>query len=274
MIGYDSMFAGFMATPAIAVSMCSMPQAIFEFKQSTLLKRIGSTPIRPWMFLGAAGAYYVLIMIIGIIFSFLMSLAIFSGNFTVGRATSFGSSNLPLLALSIKSTLSAINWGGFIWGNIMNIMVGVTFGLMFVSVCKSGAMISGIGIPVLIISSFVTGQYIPMAMLKSGDGVLYNLGYITPFKGSIGLMLESFSGSWGVEPVFNAAGVLDHYQTVVTGQLNIFDIYEKYYIFGMGPTDSPILVFSVADNVLNLVLPFVWSALFIGISFKFFKWNV
>lgn len=279
MIGYDRMFAGFMATPAVAVSMCSMPQAIFEFKQSTLLKRIGSTPIRPWMFLFAAGAFYVLIMILGTIFSFLMALAIFSGNFSVGREifdtfSMGGNPVAPLIAPSIQAILNGINWGGFIWGNIMNIMVGVTLGLMFVSLCKSSSMVSGVGIPVLLISGFITGQYLPISMIKDGGGILYDIGYITPFKGPIGLMLEAWNGDFDIQAIKNTSGVVDHYQTVITNQLNIFDIHEKFYIFANNPMDEKIVVFTVADNVLNLVLPFVWSGLFVGISIKFFKWSV
>jgi len=31
----------------MAIALTSMPQAIYEFKRSSLLKRIGATPIKP-----------------------------------------------------------------------------------------------------------------------------------------------------------------------------------------------------------------------------------
>lgn len=46
MLGYDQILGGSLIVPSMSVAMCSMPQAIFEFKKSSLLKRIGVTPIK------------------------------------------------------------------------------------------------------------------------------------------------------------------------------------------------------------------------------------
>jgi hypothetical protein len=47
----------------VAIACISLPTAIFEFKKSTILKRIGASSIRPKSFLAYTAIFYLIIMI-------------------------------------------------------------------------------------------------------------------------------------------------------------------------------------------------------------------
>lgn len=276
LIGYQSMFAALISISSIAVALAAMPQAIFEFKQSTLLKRIGITPIKPWMFLLTAAGYYVGIMIIGTIITFSLSLLIFMGNFDVGKEIAKTTvqipgvlapvTDVPVLAFSISDILANTNWGGFIWSLLMCIIISTSLGMMIMSVSKNIMMISGLGVPILILSQFLAGQVLPFSMLRPVDALWY-MSYITPLKPAVSMLVESSQGTFKslYDPANNVVNLLP------TGSINIFDINSQFHVMETTRFDKP--VFSVAENVLNLILPFVWTGLFVFISLKKFKWT-
>ena len=298
LLGYDQVFAGSLAIPAMAVGLTAMPQAIFEFKKSVLLKRIGVTKIKPWMFLLAIALFYVLVMFVATFFCVAIGIAIFSGYMNSGREIannlsmpiSIANTNSNIMynlyAPSLKTVLDTVNWGGFIWGTIMNIIVSVSIGLFLVSVVKTSLGIQALGIPILIISQFLSAQVLPLGMVKS-VGAMWGLSYITPFKYSTGLFLESFNGSVGTmevngELLIKMDGLPISIANVVTfekpldltacfNSSNIFDINSPVYTYYDGP--EAIKVFGKEDKIVNLVMPFVWTGIFGGLSVKFFKWG-
>ena len=72
----------------------------------------------------------------------------------------------------------------------MNIFVATSIGLMLVSVLKSSLAIQALGIPILIISQFLSAQVLPIPMVREVDAMYY-LSYISPFKYSTGLMINA-----------------------------------------------------------------------------------
>lgn len=147
MLGYDQVSAGSLAIPAMAVGLTAMPQAIFEFKKSALLKRIGVTKIKPWMFLTAISLFYVVIMFLATFFCVAIGIGIFAGYWNSGREIADnlirnipnikGGIQYSLYAPSLHTVLEHVNWGAFIWGVIMNILISVSMGLFLVSVMKT-----------------------------------------------------------------------------------------------------------------------------------------
>ena len=288
MLGYDQVFAGSLAIPAMAVGLTAMPQAIFEFKKSVLLKRIGVTKIKPWMFLTAIGSFYVLIMFVATFFCVAVGIGIFAGYMNSGReiadnlVMNVNDSQImyTLYAPTLKTVLDNVNWGGFVWGTIMNIITSVSIELLLVSVVKTSLGIQALGIPILIISQFLSAQVLPIGMVRSVDA-MWGLSYITPFKYSTALMLESFNGTaidnHGTVAVAGLTqGLTENVDktidlTIKIQSSNIFNINSNVYTYYKGP--DIINVYSKADKVVNLVLPFVWTALFGGLSVKFFKWG-
>ncbi|MGL5630668.1 MAG: hypothetical protein ACRDCG_02765 [Mycoplasmoidaceae bacterium] len=261
LLGYYSVFSGIIAISAIATALTSMPQAIFEFKKSSLLKRIGATPIKPWMFLFAVASFYIFIMIIGTIFSILVSFAIFSGNWTKGKLL-MGSQNIYIP--SMLATLKNVSWASFIFANLLNIFVASTIGLLLSSISKSTVMLQGMGVPILVISQFLSAQVLPLTMVHDIPAIWY-LGYISPFKSTTALMIQSWNGLSTIEP--NGKNF-----QIVLSSFNIFNINDQYQMFASGKSE-PTNIFYKPERILNLVLPFSWIIVLSFVSVKTFKWN-
>lgn len=283
LLGYAGMFGGLIIISSMSVSLTSMPQAIFEFKNSTLLKRIGVTPIKPWMFLLTATIYYTIIMIIATFFAMACGILIFIGNMDVGKQITKifvppGASIdaiAPLVSYSFKTLLSSINWGTFTFSLLLNILVGTSLGLFLVAISKSIMTLEGISVPVLIISEFLAAQALPLDMVRDIDAIWY-LGYITPFKSTTALMFQSLNPSViGVSGLLNATASFPngYYEMIVTDTpFNFFDLNSIYYVANSSSLDR-MEVFSYPERILNLILPFIWIIFFSGLTIKFFKWS-
>ncbi|WP_022935086.1 hypothetical protein ACJA28_03205 [Mesomycoplasma moatsii] len=288
MLGYDQVLGGILSIPTATVSLTILPVALFEFKSSSLLKRIGVTSIKPWMFMLAISSYYIIVMILGTIFTLLMAMIIFSGYFNEGRLIETvvvpnqngGTMNMDIIAPSFNEVLKHVNWGGFIWANLMNIIVSTSLGLLISSLCKSTLSIQGISIPILILSEFLAAQVLPIGMVKEINA-LYYLSYITPFKYTSGLIVESWTGSMIVDYNSFVADVSKNAVVNMTydSTQNIFNINESFYTFyknfssGTADINHGMLIFDKADKVANLIMPFVFTGLFTGIALKRFKWS-
>ncbi|MGL4343444.1 MAG: hypothetical protein ACRCRZ_02685 [Metamycoplasmataceae bacterium] len=270
MLGYNELFGGTLAISSMSVALTSMPQTIFEFKRSSLLKRIGVTPIKPWMFLLIISGFYFLVMIISTFWVVGISSLIFIGNWDVGRVISdklVGTETINILAPSLSNIFANVNWGGFIFSIITNIIVGISVGFVLVSFAKTSIFIQAIGIPILIISQFLSAQVLPIDMVKSSEFMWY-LSYLSPFKYSTGMMIESWGGIPGA-PILDGTNI----QTIINGVSNPFNLNQIYEILDPNGKGNNIEIFNFTDKLLNILMPFIFSGVFYTISLKFFKWS-
>lgn len=288
LLGYDQLLAGALSIPSMAVGLIAMPQAIFEFKKSVLLKRIGVTKIKPWMFLIAISMFYISIMVLSTIFCLLMSMAIFANYWDVGKELlsqypnfiNDSSTTINIYSISLKNMLSNVNWLEFIYGVLMNILVATSLGLLLVSVLKTSLAIQAVGVPILIISQFLSAQVLPIAMVVDVEAMRY-MSYISPFRYSAGLMINAWDGSvkWTNEQIngvassiLNLTNIGANNYAVQLEHNSIFNISSPMYYYGISKI-NPTEIFNKADKIVNLVMPYVWTILFSGIAVKFFKWN-
>lgn len=290
MLGFDQLLGGIIAIPSMTIGLTILPTSLFEFKNSSLLKRIGVTPIKPWMFLFVFGLFYISIMFIATFFTIGISILIFMGNLNKGRlidnfrAPVIGENNiygnLDLYSQTLKQMLSYVNWGGLIWGLIMNILVASSIGLFISSIAKSTLAIQGVGVPILIISQFLSAQVLQIGMIKSVDALWY-LSFISPFKYSTDLIIESWNGAVQLgNPVWtqivNTEGVTTSWNGVqniiYTGTSNIFDVNNNFYMFYKD--SEPILIFDKTIKIINLIFPFIFFAGFSLATLKTFKWSL
>ncbi|MGL6125086.1 MAG: hypothetical protein ACRC1F_01180 [Metamycoplasmataceae bacterium] len=280
LLGYDQLFGGSMAIASMSIALTAMPQAIFEFKRSALLKRIGVTPIKPWMFLVVAGVFYFIVMIISSLWTLGVGIAIFSGFMDAGREIqSIGVSvsemgevtQLHLYSATLKNTLENVDWAGFLWGLIMNVLVGISLGFMLVSTSKSTLAIQGLGIPILILSQFLSAQVLPLPMVTHFE-FMKGVSYLSPFRYSTGLMIESFSGV--IDPTsLPAIGVnLTDANLIISSPTNIFDINTNFEMIEYKGSTLKVM-FNQTDKILNLIMPFVFTGIFTGVAAKTFRWS-
>lgn len=279
LLGYDQVLSGCFLIPITAIALTVMPASIFEFKKSTLLKRIGVTPIKPWMFLATLFVFYVLVMLFAVVWTLVFSLLIFGIKYwDQGReiVPAFISENIlisrpAILAPSFKEILMTVNWGGFLYGILNAIIVSCAIGLLLVSISKSTNAITTFGTIILITSQFLAAQVLPLSMVY-GNSIFRYITYLTPFKFSTGVVLESWNGSWDGIALQNGFLVLDFIES------NPFDIYSPFISFDGGLIQNAgykgFVVFNEWEKALNLSMSYVWFGIFMGLCLKTFKWSV
>lgn len=285
LLGYDQILGGILSIPIVTVSLTILPVALFEFKSSSLLKRIGVTSIKPWMFMLTISIYYICIMIIATIFALLVSMLIFIKYWNQGRLVSntfYNNIQYEIYSPTFHQVLKNVNYSGFLFANLMNILVSTSLGLLISSISKSSLSIQGISIPILILSEFLTAQVLPIGMVKSIDA-LYYLSYISPFKYSTGQVIESWTGNMVILP-YNVSNIINSNQVQIINMeyestQNIFNVNQTfrafYNNFGGGPLlkKEGMLIFNKVDKIANLIMPFIFTGLFSGIALKRFKWS-
>ncbi|MGL5640143.1 MAG: hypothetical protein ACRDCD_00585 [Mycoplasmoidaceae bacterium] len=272
LLGYSSLLGGLIAMPSMTISLLVLPLTIFEFKNSVLLKRIAVTNIKTWMFLFAMISYYFLITIISTITTILLSMALFSQYWSIGEeissvTTALGNENV--LAPSLSEYFTNAEWGGIIWGIILNSLVGSSIGFLAVSFSKSSLILQGILIPILILSQFLSAMVLPIAMIKEIDAIWY-LTYISPFRYSSGLINESFNGIISLSNIPEINGN----DLIIKASLSPSLIFDVNSVFSVLNSKGEMTeIFGMADKIINLIMPFVISLIFMGISLKTFKWS-
>lgn len=280
-LGYDEILGGSLAISPMAITTTSMPMLLFEFKSSSLLKRIGSTPIKPSSFIFVTIIYYLVIILLSILWTILFSLLIFGITYwDRGRVIQESNQLIPeMVSMSFKQTLENVNWLGFLWGQLMLTLTGLVFGMFLVAVCKSIISIQAIGTTVLIISQFLTAMVLPIGILKNIDALWY-LGYvISPFKAGTSIILESWNGSVSLNDSLINNDILLNANKVV-GSINIgdftiqgnpFDINQTFEYYDTG--GKTVVILDKTEKIVTLILPFLWIILFGILATKFFKWS-
>ncbi|MFV8476964.1 hypothetical protein ACNQ2I_00725 [Mycoplasma sp. Z355B] len=193
----------------VAIACVSLPTAIFEFKKSTLLKRIGATKIKPLVFLLYVASYYFIIMFLSGLWTLFFTFIIFGPDyFTEGKVVYskvIGGVNYHVSLASLKQIFQQIEVGGLIYSLLTLTLVSLAVGLFIVSVSKSILMIQALGSTLLIISMFLTGQVFPMVAVSEVKGMWW-FSYISPFKSSITQNKMAFEGSAYLTPVIEISG--------------------------------------------------------------------
>ncbi|MEF9985230.1 MAG: hypothetical protein RSA87_03170 [Malacoplasma sp.] len=286
MIGYDSILGGSLGISAMAISLTSMPQAIFEFKKSSLLKRIGATPVKPYMFLLVTGCFYFVIMFLSVIWCIIFSLLIFGIPYwNEGKVISStfplqGGGFSSLLALPFKDVLANVDWLGLIWGQLMAILIGASCGMFLVSISKSTVMLQAIGVTILIISQFLSAQVLPPAMVRDIDGLWYASYILSPFKSSTTMIFESWNGELIANataqqlaiPVFGEDGTTILHYVPNLFKTNIFNVEQGYWYYNTNGTGS-LEILSIAEKYVIFFIPFLWMFIFGSISYWKFRWT-
>lgn len=212
--GYEMILGSTITIGPVAIACISLPTAIFEFKKSTILKRIGASSIKPKSFLAYTAIFYLIIMICSGLWTMLVALMFFCEYFKTGRSLGTinnikigeASLNITLYGSSIKEMFSRIFWPGYIFSFVIIIFVSISVGLFIISVSKSVLTIQAIGCSLLIITMFLSGQVLPISQISNIKGMWY-VSYLTPFKSAIIQNTISFQGQASLSNEYNIASI-------------------------------------------------------------------
>ncbi len=215
------------------ISMCplilgviSLPQVIFEFKQSVLLKRIGVAAIKPIHFIIMVNAYYCVLMFISVLFALAFSMAIFSSSFT--------------------KIFGYVDYGQFLFAQLLNIILSIEFGMMIASFFKTLMSIQVVGFFIVIITLFLSGMVIAPIILANKPGML-TTSYIMPHKYATDLAIQAWGANVKWIDDFNMNLNVDH----------IYNIDSSINIGSPNGNFIPITLNGIADP-LKGAAPHTW----------------
>ena len=263
-VGPTMIVPGAFMIPMISILLIFMPQSIFEFRNSTLLKRIGTTPIKPYKFLLGISIFNIIVVCVSFLLLFVFSFAIFADSlsdnvtkFEISPTKTFYS---PTFVYMIRHA----DWGSYIYSCFLIIIMSVLIGLIIASVAKSTLFIQATGIALMLITFFVGPCILPISLVGSVDIVKY-LGYLVPLKYPISTAIEAFtsglnnsvininnSSIWNVDIPYLALDVL------------LSDGFNK---------NPEVEIFNKVDKILNISIPWILILVFSYFVAATFRWN-
>lgn len=252
---FKSSLIGIIAMQTMSFAINTVPSTINDFRNSVLLKRIGTTPVRPWSFLLTAGLFYGALMFIEFFWCFMWIAIIFNKDigsiFGADAPSSMGyfDPTNPLFDSSIGiAPFQGINWGGLICAVIYTVIVSIFIGLLVVSITRSVIGSNVIGMIIFFLSMFLSGQLFPIQNIVQND-VLNGISYLTPFRYTTTLLTISWNGG------------------------SIFNMSQPIYMANMLNSSDPIPVYQTYDLWLSWFIPVGIVAASLFFSAKNFKWG-
>ncbi len=101
-VGPSLIVPGVFSVPVLCIFLVFMPQMIFEFKNSSILKRIGATPIKPIKFLSALGLYCSIITVTAFIFLLCSCFVIFCDSLENKTISFINTNNISGVDMSLS----------------------------------------------------------------------------------------------------------------------------------------------------------------------------
>lgn len=202
---FKSALIGVISLQVMSFAINVVPQSINDFKTSVLLKRIGSTPIKPITFLLTVSIYYGVLMFISFFWNMLMVVIWFPSKIGIIFA---GDPSVGVLA---------IEWGSLIFAIFYTVITSIFIGLLVVSLSKSAIASNVIGMIIFFLSMFLSGMLFPIQNITPNLG-LNIVSYFTPFRYTTGLMTMSWNGN----SIFDMSG------SYKIGEVVVYQVYDKW----------------------------------------------
>lgn len=224
--------AGLTGLPALMVistGLNSIPVSIMEIKESVLMKRIGATPIRPWMFVTTVASFYFMITILQVLLSFFTFFIFFGFQTFVVDLKELNArvdvSGIQLLFTGFKvgDVNFQTNWGSYIFAMIYVLLLANFIAILITSVTKKSSSASMIGSMVFFFSMFLSGLLFPLSVISQNIG-LNVLSFVSPFRYTNVLI----SLAWEGQSIFDLANL--DLQPEVTGIGSIAEVWTGYFV--------------------------------------------
>lgn len=252
---FKNVLIGLITLEVISAGTFSMPSSIMEIKTSILMKRIGSTPIKQWMFIATTFFYYFLINLLITIWMFFWVFIMFgfqtykfenSNQLVKGYQLLFGSGSYKIVNPGPNQSEIAsygINWFGMVISLIYMNMISIFIGLFNLSTSKTVTALNTKGTMLYFASMLLSGMLFPLSIVTQNP-VLNGLSYITPYRYSNALV----NASWMNVDIFNPYA--SQYSKVLNDiSITPVDLVISFIV--------PILIISA--SVVAMIKMFRWS---------------
>ncbi|MGL5521790.1 MAG: ATP-binding cassette domain-containing protein [Metamycoplasmataceae bacterium] len=284
-MGVNSIMPNGLFVPIITISLIFVPQSIFEFKNSSLLKRIGATPIKPFKFLLVIIIFNFIIIVLSVIILFILCFGIFyiasleSSEFGYSSTEIHPFPNHPEKFYTLPGwaeIIRNVDYPSFIYSSVLLTFVCMSIGVLISSFARSTLFIQGFGITIVLISFFIAPVVLPMWMVGSIQSIKI-IGYFLPIRYPIALCVESFHGGIYAQNGFPELMNINNAGLSIS---SIWDINQDYKIFNTFAPLFPdqvskniITIFRREDKIANHVMPYCFTLLFLFITSQKFSWS-
>lgn len=223
------------------LTLIMFPQAVYEIKDSIFMKRLQCSTVKVWKFLLVAFSYYAVCAII---------------SYCIGVASSVAVVPTEMIRNSVLSMFATANIGDVMYTCIINVAVGLSIGMLVASLSKNPTAAPLTGLTIILVSIALAGFLTPITLGKLSNKTLWSISYVDPIRYSCFLSFES----WFSKPCeMNAYGS------------NIFDLSAEYCSSIASNIHSPVVVFTAADKIANIFVPYAIVILCNSVSLKFFR---
>ncbi|WP_338983969.1 ABC transporter ATP-binding protein/permease [Spiroplasma endosymbiont of Othius punctulatus] len=174
------------AMQIIACGIFIIPQTILDFKNSVLMKRIGATNIKPFVFVLTVNVTGIIIMALGFFWTLLIGGFMFGWG-DIGWAIAWANLSGPAILFLLLILISSIS-----------------LGLMLASIFRSTTTYMAVSNVIYMPMAFLSGSFLPTSMIE-GSNVLKYATYINLFK----YCLEPFNKAWTDGDISMTGGVVE-----------------------------------------------------------------
>lgn len=244
----------------------SLPQMIVEFKTSIILRKISTSRIGSIKFSLIILSYHLFM----IFCSTIIILIIYA----------------TFLNKDAPQAFESINWYQMIYVFLNIYLSCLTLGLLMGILINKINLVQISGFCIIIISVTFSGQFIPLVVVGSSDPIRY-MSLFSPISYSLNQMNVVLSTDWSeiiLQFIKNGAyspeidkDIINYVENYHFGGL--FDISQSFDIFSFETNKNILIDLSINkiylkwQNFLNLLMPYIFSSIFLGISIWKFKWT-
>lgn len=272
---FASGVASYFSLSVLPLCLIALPQMIVELKNSILLRKISVSKITPFKFCAIVIFYYIgLIIISNILILILYAL---------------------FLNVDAPKFFQVINWGNFYYSIIIVYISSLAMGLMLGVLIKKNTFAPISGFLIMFISISFSGQFIPLFVLAKSEAMRY-LTLFSPLSYSLNLLNNAVI-STNHEEILKAISS-GQFNIVSTDQSTIelfnnynyngiFDFKNPFIVFNYTiiPNTSgvsqlpinikiePVVIYKQWQNILDVIIPYPLTIMFIFISIKKFNWT-
>ena len=235
-----------LSVPIICIGAIVVPQTVFEFKQSIILKRIGVTDIKPGVFMLALIIYFISFMILSTALNLAIVMAFFYGV--------YGNDNVAG-QINFYNTFASPDYLSWIYVELLTMALALSIGLFSASAFKSVLAIQTCGLLMIIVSLMLGGALVPFSLLSESP-ILRNVSYIVPFTYTSSMTIEAWFGN--MNEVFENSTYTFERLNVSVGPMNAFQVWTqlatKNYVLGYYDTLGNFVNYStqeISQGLLN-----------------------
>jgi len=171
------LIGGIAIMQVISIGIFIIPQTIIEFKNSVLMKRIGSTNIHPLSFVLATIIMGIIFAIIAFLWTLLWAGIFFGQEFTWREVA------LP------QQIALALPWIMIVFAS------AIALGMMIASFLKTETSYIVIANIIYLPIAFLSGAFFPISFIEQSD-ILKYVTYASPFKYCVSPWLDAWTGTF------------------------------------------------------------------------------